>query len=140
MATSRRSSPAPSRTARASRPARSPASWCAVRNAARTARIDQEATMMNPETDPTLAPERRSRDEQEAARAALAPLESHAEWRASDIADRAQWTYRLTDDDVAELEAALAHARARCDDVLDITRELFPLPTLADKIRRFEDE
>lgn len=81
--------------------------------------------MMNPETAPTLA---------------LEPLELHAEWRAGDIADRARWTYRLTDDDVAELEAALAHARARCADVLDITRELFPLPTLADKIRRFEDE
>jgi alpha-ketoglutarate-dependent taurine dioxygenase len=68
------------------------------------------------------------------------PLELHAEWRASDIADRALWTYRLTDSDVAELEAALAHARARCPDVLDITRDDFPLPTLAARIARFEDE
>jgi len=70
----------------------------------------------------------------------LEPLEPGAEWRARDIADPRQWTYRLTDADVAELEAALAHARSSCADVLDITREDFPLPTLADTIRRFEDE
>jgi hypothetical protein len=70
----------------------------------------------------------------------LEPLEAGAEWRASDIADPALWTYRLTVDDIAELEAALAHARTRCPDVLDITREDFPLPTLAATIRRFEDE
>lgn len=70
----------------------------------------------------------------------LEPLETHAEWRARDIADRERWTYRLTAADVAELEAALAHARARHDDVLDITREDFPLPTLGPKISRFEDE
>src|SRR5262245_22538399 len=81
--------------------------------------------MMNPDTAPT---------------ASLQALETGAEWRASDIADRALWTYRLTADDVAELEAALAHARAQCADVLDITRELFPLPTLAATIARFEDE
>ena len=71
---------------------------------------------------------------------ALEPLETHAEWRARDVADRSRWTYRLSDAEVAELEAALAHARARCPDVLDITREDFPLPTLAAKIAAFEDE
>lgn len=70
----------------------------------------------------------------------LEPLETGAGWRASDIADRALWTYRLTADDIAELEAALAYARAHCADVLDVTREHFPLPTLAATIRRFEDE
>src|SRR5262249_25215329 len=93
---------------------------------ARRATVSQEGhDMMNPDTAPTVA---------------LAPLETGAEWRASDIADRSLWTYRLTADDIAELEAALAHARAHCADVLDITRELFPLPTLAATIRRFEDE
>ncbi|TMQ13739.1 MAG: TauD/TfdA family dioxygenase [Deltaproteobacteria bacterium] len=71
---------------------------------------------------------------------ALEPLEPRAEWRARDIADRALWTYRLTGADIAELDAALAHARARCPDVLDITREDFPLPTLAATLERFEDE
>ncbi|HET7504027.1 MAG TPA: TauD/TfdA family dioxygenase [Kofleriaceae bacterium] len=71
---------------------------------------------------------------------ALEPLETHAEWRAGDIADRTLWTYRLSDAEIAELEAALAHARARCPDVLDITRDDFPLPTLGPTIARFEDE
>lgn len=68
------------------------------------------------------------------------PLETHAEWRARDIADRDLWTYRLTDADVRELEAALAYAKARRADVLDVTREDFPLPTLAAKITGFEHE
>ena len=42
--------------------------------------------MMNPDTAPAVT---------------VAPLETRAEWRASDIADRSQWTYRLTDGDVA---------------------------------------
>jgi alpha-ketoglutarate-dependent taurine dioxygenase len=70
----------------------------------------------------------------------LEPLETHAEWRARDVADRSRWTYRLSDADVAELDAALAHARASCPDVLDITRDDFPLPTLAARIVGFEDE
>jgi hypothetical protein len=72
--------------------------------------------------------------------ASLEPLETHAEWRADDIADRSLWTYRLSADDIAELEAALAHAKALRGDVLDIARDDFPLPTLAAKLQRFEDE
>jgi TfdA family taurine catabolism dioxygenase TauD len=78
--------------------------------------------------------------EMTAAPLVLEPLETHAEWRACDIADRSQWTYRLSEAEVGELEAALAFARSRCRDVLDIAREDFPLPTLADKIRQFETE
>ena len=59
------------------------------------------------------------------------PLETHAEWRAADVADPADWTLALSDGHLDELDAALAHARERVDDVLDVTRELFPLPTLA---------
>ena len=70
----------------------------------------------------------------------IEPLELHAEWRAADVADPSQWTYRFTDDDIKELDAALNHAKARVNDVLDITRELFPLPGLATVIDRVEDE
>ena len=70
----------------------------------------------------------------------IQPLELHAEWSARDVADARQWTYRFTDDDIKELDAALEYAKARVDDVLDITRELFPLPGLAPVIDRVEEE
>ena len=44
--------------------------------------------------------------------------------------------FQLTDAHVEELDAALVHAEARCDDVLDITRESFPLPTLGAELDR----
>jgi hypothetical protein len=69
-----------------------------------------------------------------AAAADLAPIESRCEWRRDDIADG--YVFHLTDAHVAELDAALLHAEAHADDVLDITRELFPLPILGDELRR----
>ena len=56
------------------------------------------------------------------------PLEERCEWRADEVGD--SYIFHLTDDHVAELDAALAHAESRVDDVLDISRDLFPLPTL----------
>jgi len=50
------------------------------------------------------------------------------------------YIFRLTDEHVAELEAALVHAEARADDVLDITRDLFPLPTLGPELARITHE
>ena len=55
----------------------------------------------------------------------LVPLEPACEWRSSDLGDR--YVYQLTDEHIAELDAALIHAEGHTDDVLDITRELFPL-------------
>ena len=67
-------------------------------------------------------------------------LETHANWTAADVADAATWTTVLTDDQIDELEAALAHARSRCTDVLDITLDDFPLPTLAAVLSAIEVE
>ena len=58
----------------------------------------------------------------------LRVLEPQCEWKASEVGDSYVW--HLTDDDREELDAALAHAKNAVDDVLDITRDLFPLPTL----------
>jgi Taurine catabolism dioxygenase TauD, TfdA family len=58
------------------------------------------------------------------------PLETHAEWRAADVADPTAWTLRLTPAHLDELDAALAQARSVTDDVLDVTADDFPLPTL----------
>ncbi len=66
------------------------------------------------------------------------PLEEHCEWHTDEVGDR--YVFHLSDDHVAELDAALVHAEAHVDDVLDITRELFPLPTLAPELARIEDD
>ena len=64
----------------------------------------------------------------------LIPLEVGCEWRSNEIGDR--YIFQLTDAHVDELDAALRHAEARGDDVLDITRDDFPLPTLAPELER----
>jgi hypothetical protein len=58
----------------------------------------------------------------------LEPLEPACEWRGNDLAD--SYVVDLTDDHHAELDTALVNAEQQADDVLDITRESFPLPTL----------
>ncbi len=70
----------------------------------------------------------------------LEPLEPHAAWRAPEIADAEAWTWRLSSDDIAELRAALDVARSHSDDLLDITADDFPLPTLAARIGALEEE
>ena len=60
--------------------------------------------------------------------AQLEPLEEHCAWRRDSLGD--SYVHELDAEQVAEIEAALVHAEAHVDDVLDITRELFPLPTL----------
>jgi hypothetical protein len=60
----------------------------------------------------------------------------HANWRAGDIGDPDDWTLHLTDAHHAELDAALAHARSVTDEVLDVTADDFPLPTLPRCCRR----
>jgi hypothetical protein len=68
----------------------------------------------------------------------LEPLEPACEWRSADLGDR--YVFQLSDEHIAELDAALAHAEANTDDVLDITRELFPLPTLSAELTRLTRE
>jgi len=66
--------------------------------------------------------------------ATLEPLEVDCEWSSGQLGDG--YVYELTDGQIEELDEALRFAEARCDDVLDITRELFPLPTLAPELAR----
>jgi hypothetical protein len=70
--------------------------------------------------------------------ATLEPLEVGCEWSSAELGDG--YVYELTDGHVAELDEALRFAEARCDDVLDITREFFPLPTLAPELARITRE
>lgn len=67
-------------------------------------------------------------------------IETHAEWRARDVADPSDWTLQLSDGDLSELDAALAQARSVADDVLDVTAHDFPLPSLQPRLEAFADE
>ncbi len=71
--------------------------------------------------------------------AACEPLEQNAEWRASDIADADAWTLRLGQGEIAELESALAFARQRRDNLLDVEAGDFPLPMLGPKLGAIEE-
>jgi hypothetical protein len=64
---------------------------------------------------------------------ALVPLEVGCEWRNDDLG--ARYVFQLTDGHVEELDAALQLAESESDDVLDVTRESFPLPTLGPELR-----
>ena len=67
-------------------------------------------------------------------------LEVACEWTAEQVADPALWTEHLSDAEVAELEAATATARAKTDDMLDIGKADFPLPTLGARLKRIETD
>lgn len=67
-------------------------------------------------------------------------LETACEWTADDVRDPAGWTEQLSAAEVAELDAALAAARARSSDLLDIGKAHFPLPTLGPRLKRIEKE
>ncbi len=67
-------------------------------------------------------------------------LETHAEWRAGDVADPGLWTEHFTPPELAELDAALRHVTARTRDPLEIGRDDFPLPSLAVRLEKIEQE
>jgi len=67
-------------------------------------------------------------------------LEAACEWRAEDVADEAKWTERLSEAEIAEIDAAMTHARSKSDDFLDVGREDFPLPTLSRRLKAIERE
>jgi hypothetical protein len=67
-------------------------------------------------------------------------LETGCEWRAEDVRDAAQWTEQLSAAELAELEAAILHARDKSSDFLDLGKADFPLPTLGPRLRAIETE
>jgi hypothetical protein len=58
------------------------------------------------------------------------PIEGPSAWRGEDLARSQDWMYRLSPDDLAELEGAVAHVRRRGLDIIAVTRADFPLPRL----------
>ena len=67
-------------------------------------------------------------------------LETGCEWTAADMQDESRWTEQLTAAEVREIDEAIAHARARSADFLQIGKADFPLPTLGPRLARIERE
>jgi Taurine catabolism dioxygenase TauD, TfdA family len=65
-------------------------------------------------------------------------LETGCEWTAAQVDDPTAWTEVLTDAEIAEIDAAVAHARSVSDDLLDIAKPDFPLPTLGKRLEAIE--
>ena len=67
-------------------------------------------------------------------------LEPQCEWTSGDVADEERWTEHFTESERKELDASLRHALRRSNDVLELTREDFPLPKLAARLDDIERE
>jgi hypothetical protein len=67
-------------------------------------------------------------------------LEEECVWTADDVADPATWTEVLSAAEIAEIDAAIEIARKKTHDFLEIEKADFPLPTLAARLTRIENE
>jgi hypothetical protein len=68
-------------------------------------------------------------------------IEGLSAWTGADMRGReAEWSYRLSPSEIAEIEAALKLVQARGLDIADIRREDFPLPTLGPVLDRLRTE
>jgi hypothetical protein len=69
------------------------------------------------------------------------PIEGPSVWTGPEMRGReAEWSYRLSDAERAEIDAAAAAVRARGLDLARITRADFPLPTLGPALDRIRGE
>jgi hypothetical protein len=59
------------------------------------------------------------------------PLKTPATWHGPELQGSDDWLHQLTSDEVADLEGALAVARATGKPMTELTRDDFPLPILA---------
>jgi len=68
-------------------------------------------------------------------------IEGPSAWIGADMRKReAEWSYRLSPAEIAEVEAALRAVRERGLDIADIRREDFPLPVLGPVLDRLRSE
>ena len=70
----------------------------------------------------------------------MQPLVDPAGWRAEDLAANDEWIYELSAEEAGELRQAVAAVQAKGLDILDVTRENFPLPRFDAGLRALYDE
>lgn len=61
-------------------------------------------------------------------------------WRAAELRADRSWVHRLTAENVADLEAALARVKARGLAIVNVEAQDFPLPSLAPLLERVREE
>ena len=65
-------------------------------------------------------------------------MELACEWRVEDVTDPEAWTEYLDAGEIAEIDAAIVHARTVSANFLDIGKADFPLPTLGKRLKAIE--
>ncbi|KAJ7184422.1 hypothetical protein C8R46DRAFT_882914 [Mycena filopes] len=60
-------------------------------------------------------------------------------WEGKDWTDESQWVYNLSDDQLQEIDSALAHFESLDQPLGYITRDTFPLPTLSAELRKLAE-
>ncbi len=70
----------------------------------------------------------------------MKPLVDPAVWTAADLAAGGDWKYILTDEEIAEIDTALAAVEAAGLEIKDITRADFPLPTLDARLAGMKEQ
>lgn len=68
------------------------------------------------------------------------PLHVPAAWKGSELAGRRDWSESLSEAEVAELDRAVAFAKGTGKPMGELTKQDFPLPTLASKVERWTEE
>lgn len=67
-------------------------------------------------------------------------VESPADWRGAELAQSDTWIHHLNDAEIGELDAALAHAKAKGLSGTEVTRGDFPLNGLVATLDALGDE
>ncbi len=70
----------------------------------------------------------------------MQPIEDASAWRGADLERDRSWEYDLGAGHLTELEAALNHVKEAGLRLAEVTRENFPLPTLAPVLARIADD
>ena len=70
----------------------------------------------------------------------MAPWQGRCAWRSADLSSDESWIYQLSDDERAELDAALREAKRRGATIPHLGKQDFPLPGLSKKLGSFLDD
>lgn len=68
------------------------------------------------------------------------PYDCDAAWKGPEIQSSSDWIYRVTAEDITELEAALAHVKSRGLKIPAIKKRDFPLPKFSKKLAAISKE